>query len=515
MSLLKEFGADVGAFGVVMTTEATITDALVVAGAATFTEDVTIDGAATMNGDVNVNGTLSADNLSVSGTYSVDQLGASNLTIHSPGSYTTTLANDSNGSLVINPSTNVILQDGKFIVNSLYPTPATYYVSTLGNDTTGTGSETNPFLTIQHAITVAEASNQASATIQIQAGTYIENLAVTKNLILNGSLLNIRDNVRTGSAFPLGNSVTRIIGSITFTPALNNPILELNSLWFQLRIDQQIQMLQVTYYGTLVVDNCYVSRSVSGSTLPLVSSTATGFCYFSQCYFYALATTTVPVFDMASVQLSLVNCAVIGNNNTSLIACKTISANNCLFVLGGGGTPAAVGPMIYGVNSGYEFTNCLFRTKVPATVFLNTGTTTANLTMYDCAFEYTAQPVAGTHFILQNTSTAAVVARLLNAQYVQYETTQTPLSSPNFFSGLVTVVTSAYTSSLNMGQNSIINAPQVSNTAGNVELVCNSSSGKVILTGGALTATTSSGAISQFLILTINGVQYKVQLHAM
>jgi hypothetical protein len=260
-----------------------------------------------------------------------------------------------------------------------------------------------------------------------------------------------------------------------------------------------------------VIDNCYVSRSAVGSTLPLVTSTASVSNYYSSCYFVAIGTTTVPVLSVGG-SVTLANCAVTGYNNTSLIAAKTVSANSCLLTLGGSGV--AIGPLIYGSGVAYEFTNCLFRVKVPATVFLNT-TSTGDVTVYDCAFEYTAQPVSGTHFILQNTAAGAVTVRLLNAQYVQYEGTQTPLTNPNFFSGNVTLLPSAAIASLNMGQNSIVNAPQVSNTAGNVELVCNSSTGKVVLTGGALTATTSGGAVSQFLILTINGVQYKVQLHAM
>jgi len=59
--------------------------------------------------------------------------------------------------------------------------PRVWYVSTTGNDTTGDGSEVNPFRTIQKGIDVSRSGD----TVLIEPGTYYENLQVQdKNVIL-------------------------------------------------------------------------------------------------------------------------------------------------------------------------------------------------------------------------------------------------------------------------------------------------------------------------------------------
>ena len=60
----------------------------------------------------------------------------------------------------------------------------TWYVATTGSDTTGDGSQGNPWRTIQHAIGQAVASD----TISVAAGTYTENVEVDRQLTLTGDL---------------------------------------------------------------------------------------------------------------------------------------------------------------------------------------------------------------------------------------------------------------------------------------------------------------------------------------
>lgn len=68
---------------------------------------------------------------------------------------------------------------------------------------------------------------------------------------------------------------------------------------------------------------------------------------------------------------------------------------------------------------------------------------------------------------------------------------------------------------LNMSNNNIINAPQVGNTAGNLELAVNSTGvgGTISLSGGSdLLQATAGGSAGLHLKLTINGVAYKIAL---
>lgn len=82
------------------------------------------------------------------------------------------------------------------------PTPTfrptyTYYVAKNGNDTTGDGSAFNPYLTIQKAITIFEATTPTSRTqsiIYVAPGLYTESLTFTKGyvaLISNYNALNV------------------------------------------------------------------------------------------------------------------------------------------------------------------------------------------------------------------------------------------------------------------------------------------------------------------------------------
>ena len=59
----------------------------------------------------------------------------------------------------------------------------TYYVSAGGNDGTGDGSAGNPWLTIQHAVTAVS----SGATINVAAGTYVENITITQTVTINGA----------------------------------------------------------------------------------------------------------------------------------------------------------------------------------------------------------------------------------------------------------------------------------------------------------------------------------------
>jgi hypothetical protein len=68
---------------------------------------------------------------------------------------------------------------------------------------------------------------------------------------------------------------------------------------------------------------------------------------------------------------------------------------------------------------------------------------------------------------------------------------------------------------LDMNNNALTNAPQVGNSAGNLEVRMNNTGagGTLTLTGGTgLLASTAGGSSGQHLVLTINGVQYKIKL---
>jgi len=58
------------------------------------------------------------------------------------------------------------------IISTTFSLGGDFYVATTGNDTTGNGSQMNPWRTIAHAISAANPSSNDPATIHVAAGTY-------------------------------------------------------------------------------------------------------------------------------------------------------------------------------------------------------------------------------------------------------------------------------------------------------------------------------------------------------
>jgi nitrous oxidase accessory protein NosD len=71
----------------------------------------------------------------------------------------------------------------------------TYYVSTIGNDASGSGNAGNPWRTIQYAIGQVSAND----TIMVAAGTYEENVVIDKSLTLKGAQAGVDARTRTGA----------------------------------------------------------------------------------------------------------------------------------------------------------------------------------------------------------------------------------------------------------------------------------------------------------------------------
>jgi len=124
------------------------------------------------------------------------------------------------------------------------------YVAKGGNDTTGTGSILAPYLTIQKAITICEAfSDSVPRVVNVAAGSYAENLTITKSRIsIVGEGQSSRPDVGTS-----------ISGTVTITIASSNSDLNNNNIYFSnFLINGQIEdnTASVSYPHRVFFDRC-------------------------------------------------------------------------------------------------------------------------------------------------------------------------------------------------------------------------------------------------------------------
>ena len=88
---------------------------------------------------------------------------------------------------------------------------STWYVSTAGNDTSGDGSQANPWRTIQYAVSQAFEGD----TVIVAAGEYVENVTIGKALTLEGAQAGVDARDRTGDETVVVGDPTALYATVT------------------------------------------------------------------------------------------------------------------------------------------------------------------------------------------------------------------------------------------------------------------------------------------------------------
>ena len=138
-------------------------------------------------------------------------------------------------------------------------TPAEFWVSTKGNDTTGDGSKNNPFNTINHAIT-AGLDKSINITIHIMDGTYLGtgnvNLKYNRIAVLNLIGENYGKTIIDGQDkdyfFYFDKGLDVSLTNLTFT---NGKATNVNWNW------------GIIYGSSLTMNDCIIKNSTSNSNL--------------------------------------------------------------------------------------------------------------------------------------------------------------------------------------------------------------------------------------------------------
>jgi hypothetical protein len=184
-----------------------------------------------------------------------------------------------------------------------------FFVAPNGNDTTGDGSATAPYATIQKAITEAElvATGSNKCLITVSAGVYTENLTFTTGYVwVQGA----------GSTTNKSTAITQITGDITVAVGGADSLNKTVSLTGFLIIGSITN--SSTAQHSLSITDC--SIFANDRCLYLNSSAATSRCEVYDCFINQdTGAATNPLIEVASGWLDIQRTPVSSNNNVSLL----------------------------------------------------------------------------------------------------------------------------------------------------------------------------------------------------
>lgn len=349
----------------------------------------------------------------------------------------------------------------RLIETSLEPYPTTYYVSKSGNDTTGSGSQSNPFLTIQKAITIAEAAG-SSATIFINTGSYNEDLIITKNISLIGIDLNIafKDSVSS----PTVNTV-EIIGGIS-----NNPVIAgaftAQYITFTVPTGKQIAYNSASPIGQMNFQYCTITGTTAVNDGISLILTNRHTHWFSNCRISKIsATIGVPTIDGGtSSQASLFiisECRIQTRSSTDGIRAGAVQIYDSIVTAASGGTIIRL--------SGSSTTNSIISATqlqmntVAGTFITNEKTVALTIQMYNSQFLSFTALTGGLHYLVNNTSASSVALWFSNNKF--FQSVGTPLNSTQMYNGLITFVDGVDIRPINMVNGNILEVTNIANAS--------------------------------------------------
>jgi len=204
----------------------------------------------------------------------------------------------------------------RIIQNSTQPYPLSLYVSKSGNDTTGTGSQSNPFLTIQRAITAAELLSPTTnpwtiPTIFVGAGFYDEKLTIRNHLTITGMNPYLAANLAAYG----GQNSTRIgnntVNFVDISSGVANHTVRFENLDFRCRISN-VERGTPTNALNLYMSYCSINKNSDPNpifNISGVSSVTLSNVFMSNVRSNGTATSsTLAVYEFPNTNLYMENC---------------------------------------------------------------------------------------------------------------------------------------------------------------------------------------------------------------
>jgi hypothetical protein len=187
-----------------------------------------------------------------------------------------------------------------------------FYVSKQGSDTNN-GSILKPFLTIQAAITAAEAVSSSAnpTTINVAIGTYAENITFSKGYVsVCGTALNQYANI----------TLPRINGSITVNVGTSDDLYGRVVALQGLLINGSISDTSA-YQHTLSIKNCYINGTSSARAINVTNSATDQRTYVFNTQIEN--NSNFPAIECGTGWLNMQICDVTQNNNQPVVSIQS------------------------------------------------------------------------------------------------------------------------------------------------------------------------------------------------
>ena len=288
-----------------------------------------------------------------------------------------------------------------------------YYVSNQGNDSNN-GSIIKPFLTIAHAIAIANAiADTVSVAINVMAGSYNETLTVT------------RTNMTIQGASPTNPNLTQLSGSITFNVVSSNGITnpQVSGL-SNFLIANSVGQGNTTLYGnSLNINNC-VFYPVASGVAPITTSNLAGGLKADITLSNSLVYIYNTPINISNTVISIVNTQI---TNSPLIT----STSSFINVTSGGrfnsfgailtqtNALSTVQPIVVIGNT----SNAVSSSSIQSTSFIYTSSTLDTGTGGKCGIRFSNSASANTYTLINNyfqcvgaTTTTGVLGQFLVVQ---------------------------------------------------------------------------------------------------
>jgi hypothetical protein len=386
-------GAPVKTLNVTGTTQ--IGGGLAVTGLAQLNDDATIGDDLGIGGDVNIG--------VVSDTPSAKRVKLS----HSAG----------NVEYGMDVGGNALITTQRLIIPTREPYSNVVYVATTGDNLDGTGSMTNPYLSISQAL-ITNMPLYADLCVHVAAGTYPEDLSIP-NFACSVTII--------GAAFPTSDYEgpatdqysTILAGNFNFTaPNTADSQVSLKYLRFNFGTSKFMNLNAPNVRGPVYIDSCLFTRQNADEAQVLASITFPVFIRNSTLSRIGTADSTTTIVNFSNNTVGLENCLLEGRviTNGLIQIAATATIDNCTFRnVATSTTDPAPCILTTGAITGRQFrcSNSQFFLQRGA-IFQNTRTATSPIIFNNCIYTLAATISSGATFMFMNTSGTSCGIGLLN-----------------------------------------------------------------------------------------------------